>query len=468
MLVSSWSLAKFEDLEIDFMILIACAQILHLTRKSVFGHVLHFWDNVYCARTKEHQEGKVDGSMNTLLMCLAASRNFEASDPRDKIFTLFGISDEGLKPEMVLWNQTNGFASTDRAKRAQAFNRWAITTIWSLLDYEYSHPALIVDYTKDLVELYIDLTRFLVRLPPRALEVLSYVSHVSEPSEGLFPSWVPKWFQKQSTSPLMVKTYNAGLILGPTRHIPRSLDNPFRGKPAHPDLLHLDGFRIDYVCKVSDVFFHDLPKSARILDAWSQLFDLPYDFPTEVEYRTGESLEQAFFLTLTAGILGVNQHLVLHKGPLPPSPKKRDQRYEQAKALVRAHIEVEMRNHNMNNTTTSLESIPTQEQTETSLFWDTALAQDYQSAVKAFSQNRRVYLTQKGYLGLGPKMMREGDDICVLYGGYVLFVLRQHGPQNHVFVGDTYVHDFDIMWGAFAHVVNTDASDIKNRLFILQ
>ncbi|KAI4157735.1 MAG: hypothetical protein LQ342_008053 [Letrouitia transgressa] len=474
-LVSSWSLAKCEDLEIDFMDLIACAQYLHFTRNSVFGQILHFWDFVYSARTGEHKLGKVDGSMNSLLYCLAASRNFDASDPRDKVFTLLGISDEGLKPLLALWPDSR-FELPDRTKRDLETAKETMSRLSALLDREYSHPALIADYSKDLVGVYRDLTRFFVGLAPHILEILSYVSHLDDPSEGSFPSWVPKWFQKQSTSPLMVGCYNAGLIFGPTRHSPRSLDNALLGKPQNPDILQLDGFRIDRVYKVSDTMLHDTLEPVKIHNIWSQLFQLPYNH-SEVKYRSDESLHLAFLLTLTAGILSVIQHLLLHKG-ITRLNKDIPQVYEQAKMLACAYMKVEIEDSDTHEAALNLEYTMTsqntnarnsysQKQAKAPSTIDIALSQDWQNGVKAFSHNRRVYLTQNGYLGLGPKMMREGDEICVLYGGYVPFVLRPQG-NHHILVGDTYVHDTDIMWGKFADAVNTNRSNIKNGQFILK
>lgn len=307
-LVSSWSVAKCKDLEIDFMDLMACAQSLHYARNTVFGHTLHFWDFVYSARTGEDKLGTVDGSMNSLLHCLGASRNFDASDPRDKVFSLLGISDEGLKPSSALSNPLSRFEMPNRAKRAYEVVQQTVSRVNAFLSYDYSHPALIADYSKDLVQVYRDLTRFFVGLAPRSLEVLSYVSHIDDPSEGSFPSWVPKWFQKYSASPLMFSCYNAGLIFGPTRHSPRGLDNPPSGKPHYPDTLQLDGFRIDRVCKVSDPMLHNALEPMKIPQIWSQLFRFPYKSNTEVKYRSGESLHLAFLLTLTAGILSVLQH----------------------------------------------------------------------------------------------------------------------------------------------------------------
>ena len=53
---------------------------------------------------------------------------------------------------------------------------------------------------------------------------------------------------------------------------------------------------------------------------------------------------------------------------------------------------------------------------------------------------RRVFVTEKGYLGLGPGNTNKGDFVCVLLGGPVPFVLRQDRDDEFVLVGEAYVH----------------------------
>jgi hypothetical protein len=55
---------------------------------------------------------------------------------------------------------------------------------------------------------------------------------------------------------------------------------------------------------------------------------------------------------------------------------------------------------------------------------------------------RRFFVTEQGMLGLGPRTMKEGDIIAVLFGGSVPFVLRPVKEGRHWrLVGDCYVHD---------------------------
>lgn len=59
-----------------------------------------------------------------------------------------------------------------------------------------------------------------------------------------------------------------------------------------------------------------------------------------------------------------------------------------------------------------------------------------------------------GYIGIGPKVMQVRDEVCILFGGRVPFVLRQM-QDHHIFVGDSYVMDDDVMLGKRAEKMKT-------------
>jgi len=53
---------------------------------------------------------------------------------------------------------------------------------------------------------------------------------------------------------------------------------------------------------------------------------------------------------------------------------------------------------------------------------------------------RRMFKTSHGYLGVGPEFMQPGDQICLVYGAGVPFVLRRRDNGGHLLVGESYVH----------------------------
>lgn len=54
---------------------------------------------------------------------------------------------------------------------------------------------------------------------------------------------------------------------------------------------------------------------------------------------------------------------------------------------------------------------------------------------------RAPYITRKGYLGLGHRDLKAGEEIWLLEGGRTPFVLWP-GPMGYRLVGETYVHGF--------------------------
>lgn len=59
---------------------------------------------------------------------------------------------------------------------------------------------------------------------------------------------------------------------------------------------------------------------------------------------------------------------------------------------------------------------------------------------------RRKFVTENGYIGIGPASIREGDLVCVLFGGCVPYILRPTDTDNMCnLVGECYVHG--IMYG---------------------
>jgi hypothetical protein len=61
--------------------------------------------------------------------------------------------------------------------------------------------------------------------------------------------------------------------------------------------------------------------------------------------------------------------------------------------------------------------------------------------------NRRMFITQNGLLGLGPRVLATDDVVCFIYGCGVPLVLRPTQDAQYRLVGEAYVHS--IMDGQF-------------------
>ncbi|KAL2687588.1 hypothetical protein Neosp_005149 [[Neocosmospora] mangrovei] len=65
----------------------------------------------------------------------------------------------------------------------------------------------------------------------------------------------------------------------------------------------------------------------------------------------------------------------------------------------------------------------------------------FANAMRATSRPRPIGLTWRGYIGSVPMNSREDDEVCILRGGRVPFILRRLGQGSRFsFVGDAYVH----------------------------
>jgi hypothetical protein len=64
---------------------------------------------------------------------------------------------------------------------------------------------------------------------------------------------------------------------------------------------------------------------------------------------------------------------------------------------------------------------------------------EYENDVATRAKGRMPYITKKGYLGLGPKNLRNGDLVALLVGYDVPFVLRNAPNEKFELVGETYV-----------------------------
>ncbi|KAL8916279.1 MAG: hypothetical protein Q9208_008608 [Pyrenodesmia sp. 3 TL-2023] len=457
--VSSWCTAKCEDLEVNFMSLLSTIIHVYMRRSSFLtGQPFQCWNFLYMLKQPGRSNvpnlygHEIEGSVGPLRFLLASTRDFQATDARDKVFSLLGISDEGLMP--VLGQTTVFLADSDSlmarlwrqvqrrvANRAERLNETRPGKDFG------RNRALKADYSKSTVEVYRDLTRFLMRSSRGMLGVLSHVQHIEDPSTSdTFPSWVPKWHQPWSASIIGdVGFYVAGMCNGHSRSFATIHDNHLSRPSVRPDILSIGGYYVDQVISVSPVFECAIGEELPIQAAWSHLFDAPFSQLAPHPYRTGEILQMAFCQSLQAGWLGS----ALNRGPesvlrVAFTPNLKDRFTQQAHADAAAYVLLCL--SDCHPLTSVLESLQHAAARGSSVH--------YTQGARIICHSRRVYMTQKGFLGIGPKIMKNGDEVCVLFGGRVPYILRPV-QDHHVFIGETYVHDEDVMLGKLITAVQS-------------
>ncbi|RYP81468.1 hypothetical protein DL770_005901 [Monosporascus sp. CRB-9-2] len=371
-------IAKSGDAEVNFYDLLSVASLiepLEIESGQVRPRALKLWLMVHHQRNREYHPDRlqIQGSIGGILLVLMNIRNFKSTDPRDRLFGILGITDEGLEPvlanmdALITGPTLRAFHTT--IQKTFVWLGKKVSTLGPNTEISRRNPAITPNYTKSPMEVYRDFTRFMVRKSPRVLDVLSHVQHTSDPIPGSHPSWVPKFDEPQSCSLIPPRLFIPGIPrTGHYRYFAVLHDCPLRGMPLEPNVLQLDGFRLDVVEAVSDSIastYQDLmPRPG---------FSAVNAEPTPVYYH----------MTITNALL-----------------------------------------------------------------------------------NRRVYRTRSGYLGIGPKFMKPGDQLVVLYGGHTPFILRQI-RRDWIFVGDTYVHYWDLMTGQLVDRVRRGRTNILVETFRL-
>ncbi|KAJ4353554.1 uncharacterized protein N0V89_005284 [Didymosphaeria variabile] len=72
----------------------------------------------------------------------------------------------------------------------------------------------------------------------------------------------------------------------------------------------------------------------------------------------------------------------------------------------------------------------------------------YQKILRAFGKDRRFFITQTGFLGLGPDPAEPGDEVYIIQGASTPFVLRPtEDSRSYKIIGEAYVHG--VMDGEF-------------------
>ncbi|KAL8850892.1 MAG: hypothetical protein Q9221_004205 [Calogaya cf. arnoldii] len=450
--VSAWCVAKCEDLEIDFMSLLSSAIHVNMRRSSIFAaKPLELWNMIYMLKRPNRSniprksDHDIEGSVGPILTLLTGTRDFKATDPRDKIFSLLGISDEGLMPVLALTQVMSSDKDSPNMRLLKRYQR-------AIADYAESvnktgpgidfgrNKALKPDYSKSHVEIYRDFTRFMIQKSPRLLDVLSHVQHLGDPLSDMFPSWVPKWHQPRSASLIGgIGIFLAGLCDGHFPYFAILHDSRLTEPSIRPDVLSIDGYFVDRVVALSDVIDINVNDAAPVEHLWNQLFGTSFFPLSRQPNQVGDLPQMVFCKTLLAELLGPVMAAATTTPNIPPRDGEnlREKYSSQAHSDTAAYLTLNE---------TNLSPLPPTEIASLKEAASRGSLARFARSSHILSHNRKVYLTQNGFLGIGPRVMNVGDEVCVLFGGRVPFILRRM-QDHHVFVGETYIHDDAIMWG---------------------
>ncbi|PQE29702.1 Heterokaryon incompatibility protein [Rutstroemia sp. NJR-2017a WRK4] len=253
---------------------------------------------------------------------------------------------------------------------------------------DYSKPA--IDVFKSLALQYISKRKN-----------LDIICHASLGNHVPIPSWAPSW-----------SWYDRGLSVLPKRRILNARHEPMYrccgnleldrellfGTELSGNRLWLNGFKFDVVSVIGRVATKaedlglELPidGATDLLKKWRSMSEI-------CSQTYGSNLEEDFRRTLLADALG-------------------EKRYQ-------------------------IQSAVTANETDGKAKQSSSKINLSDASVRRAAMKRAFFVTEKGYMGLGPSSMVEGDLVYVLSGGQVPFILRPTiSAEGFALVGESYIH----------------------------
>lgn len=378
------------------------------------------------------------GRRTRLTDLLEQFRFWKATDPRDKVYALIGLS-----------------TSAGR-------------------DFP-------IDYTKSVTRVYMDLVIHLISLD-KNLDILSH-SSVSRTLDDL-PLWAPDWSSGKDDSlppgslPLRWRHDKCG------QWYAASADREAQVTLKHPNILVVSGFVFDAIRFIGEELRPDVScfgftiryMQSTTMDEWEAMAL----GTTEANdpYSGQDGRLEAFCRTLIADIGDdgtrakeqmFEQFLSWCKRPrLPPkesmslkvakalgyiADEKDTSRGEdsdeytckprgEAKIIVSKefHDAYESRKESLSKDEMfNLSEEKLFNLCNESLKSDRA-CQDFCRRMEEVAVGRRFIVSDRGYMGIAPENSKQGDIVCILVGGRAPFILRATAKGGHHLVGECYVH----------------------------
>jgi len=309
-------------------------------------------------------QNSISSNNATMLSLLWKFRPLEATDKRDKVFALLGL-----------------------------------TTNWQGL------PPFLPDYSSNAATIFVQTSVGNIRRAGSLLPLAGDLEAVLNRKRLQdIPSWVMDWslpcLPTEIERVTSLHAYNAsGSRMGPVRFQQLS------------QLLEVEAVYIDHVVTVGDVIRHtQINDTYAALRGWRSLtraFE-----KTQEQYPSGGTYEGAFWRTLVADLI--------HTGTTPAT-QGRHGVYRRATADdVQALRAWSMWARCISRDSFGRTASFTQRDLEEGIS-----AIDH--TLKTATASRRFFFTRKGYMGMGPKITMAGDQLFVFKGSKVPFVVRRDG-----------------------------------------
>ncbi|KAK3672467.1 hypothetical protein LTR78_007774 [Recurvomyces mirabilis] len=287
-------------------------------------------------------------------------------------------------------------------------------------------PAGIApDYSRAVRDIYCDAAK-LAMAELNSADTLLYVCHrtTEEVKTNWLPTWIPQWQRKQDLEvdyfPLNHKGFHAG---GPSCTVG---SNVFM--EGRLDVLSLEGFILDEIHSVAPVFVASMLENAEGLLVWVKHIE---------DLVPGSDLDNGdLALTLIASLSHARALM---------TQKQAQAGYAAIKHFMVEHGHLPRIKDNYQKPNASI-------------------AHAYLEALSRWSKNRCFFITCKGYIGIGPKVVRSDDVVVILQGCSVPLVLRHYlrSEASYFVVGQAYVNGVMFGEGVVAHRARGRCDDIMH------
>jgi hypothetical protein len=307
-----------------------------------------------------------------------------------------------------------------------------------------------VDYKKEVVQVYTEATRLILRFSERGTEfsglrILANVKHPKDEKDDGWPSWVQKWqdpdFDRlrkankegNETPKKTWSTFTMSNLPSSAKFHTGGIEylTPRDTKPYDPFSILVQGFIFDTIA--SNVHLMDpLPLSrARLWDFVTDIRGVRKEWRDP--YPTGEDINEVFALTLT-----------LTEGP-PYTAASNAETYHGIDfqhfsfAMFDRTIET-MRDKGRIDECAALE---TKFQADIDELKLAAAGHDksktFANSVQLTCLKNKLFSSKGGYVGVGDIKLENDDLVCVLFGANMPFILRPIGKRYRL-VGECYLH----------------------------
>jgi hypothetical protein len=266
------------------------------------------------------------------------------------------------------------------------------------------------DYSKPCAEVYRLAAQVLIQ--SGGIAILSFCQF-PKTQPGL-PSWVPDW-----SVPLKLPLEHVTKFETYDKRFSAAKDTEasctFRDESeTNLHILSVSGVLVDTVSELGETLTEteDLTEKLKSALQWLKALEQFSDSNTTIVTQKLQSQEEAIWRTPIQD-QGTNEN-----GNICRAPPSFEKGY---KAFVTLNTEPESIN----------------------------LMRHYWEKLEAQSRGKRLFTTSQGYLGLGPSHMHVGDELVIIHGVIVPFLLRK-GDAHRTLVGEAFVHG--IMDGEFMDV----------------